>query len=73
MGIDSEQHSGGQINLQGPVLKRCTAVVSVEASNPKKYLDIRKRTVGTPFHLFPWTVIPAHIHRIPGAFSPCSL
>lgn len=51
----SEQHSGGQISLQGPVLKCCTAVVLVEVTHVKKYVDIKKRTVGTSFHLFPWT------------------
>lgn len=71
--IVSEQHSGGQISLQGPVLKCCTAVVSVAPTHVKKYLDIKKRTVGTPFHLFPWTKILADIHRIPGFFLPCSL
>lgn len=68
VGIVSEQHSGGQINLQGPVLKCCTAVVSVEASNVKKYLDIRKRTVGIPFHLLPWTDSCWHTQNPRGFF-----
>lgn len=49
MGRVFKHHSGGQNSLQGPVLKYCTAIVSVAATHVKRCLDIKKRTVGTPF------------------------
>lgn len=65
-----EQRSGGQNSLQSPVLKYCTAAVSVAATHVKMCWHIKRRTVRTPFICVSLDTDPGCRTEDPWGFSP---